>query len=187
MATITIQKGQTLSGIAKEQGTTVDALLKANPSIKNPNLIYAGSALALPEAPKPTPVAPGASGSPQPAPVTPSSTVTQRVDQISSPGTSPIPAKSTLYGADVPSNTSLLSQYRSELGLDTALKSIQDSQTSYLDTLKNLPKKGDLYKTERANRGIDEMQTNLQSLDDRLATMENAINLEFSIIRKDSY
>jgi LysM repeat protein len=176
MATITIQKGQTLSGIAKEQGTTVDALLKANPSIKNPNLIYAGSALALPEAPKPTPVAPGASGSPQPAPVTPSSTVTQRVDQISSPGTSPIPAKSTLYGADVPSNTSMLSQYRSELGLDTALKSIQDSQTSYLDTLKNLPKKGDLYKTERANRGIDEMQTNLQSLDDRLATMENAIN-----------
>jgi LysM repeat protein len=75
MATITIQKGQTLSGIAKEQGTTVDALLKANPSIKNPNLIYAGSALNLPEAPKPTPVAPGASGSPQPAPVTPSSTV----------------------------------------------------------------------------------------------------------------
>ena len=76
----------------------------------------------------------------------------------------------------MPSNTSLLSQYRSELGLDTALKSIQDSQTSYLDTLKNLPKKGDLYKTERTNRGIDEMQTNLQSLDDRLATMENAIN-----------
>ena len=175
MATITIQKGQTLSGIAKQQGTTLDALMKANPTIKNANLIYAGSALNLPEAPKPV-VAPGASGSAPVAPVTPSVPVTTRVDQISSPGTSPVPAKSTLYGAEVPSSTSLLQQYRSSLGLDTALKSMQDSQTSYLDTLKNLPKKSDLYKTERTNRGVDQMQTNLQSLDDRLATMENAIN-----------
>jgi hypothetical protein len=175
MATITIQKGQTLSGIAKQQGTTLDALMKANPTIKNANLIYAGSALNLPEAPKPV-VAPGASGSAPVAPVTPSMPVTTRVDQISSPGTSPVPAKSTLYGAEVPSSTSLLQQYRSSLGLDTALKGMQDSQTSYLDTLKNLPKKSDLYKTERTTRGVDQMQTNLQSLDDRLATMENAIN-----------
>ncbi len=176
MATITIQKGQTLSGIAKQQGTTIDALLKANPTIKNPNLIYAGSSLNLPEAPKPTVVAPGASGSPQGAPLTPSTPVATRVDQISSAGTPSVPAKSTLYGTEVPSSTSLLQKYRSDLGLDTALKSIQDSQTSYLDTLKNLPKKSDLYKTERTNRGIDQMQTNLQSLDDRLATMENALN-----------
>jgi hypothetical protein len=88
-----------------------------------------------------------------------------------------------MYGADVPSNTSLLKQYRSELGLDTALKSMQDSQTAYLDTLKNLPKKGDLYKTERTNRGIDQMQTNLQSLDDRLAKMEEAINASEKDIR----
>jgi LysM repeat protein len=183
MATITIQKGQTLSGIAKQQGTTIDALLKANPSIKNPNLIYAGSALSLPEAPKPTPVAPGASGSAPVAPVTPSTPVTTRVDQISSPGTSVIPAKTSMYGSDVPSSTSLLEKYRSELGVDTALKSIQDSQTSYLDTLKNLPKKGDLYKTERTNRGIDAMQTNLQSLDDRLAKMDEAINASEKDIR----
>ncbi len=183
MATITIQKGQTLSGIAKQQGTTLDSLLKANPSIKNPNLIYAGSALNLPEAPKPTPVAPGASGSAPVAPVTPSIPVTTRVDQISSPGTSPVPANNTLYGANVPSSTSLLDKYRSELGVDTALKSIQDSQTSYLDTLKNLPKKGDLYKTERTNRGVDQMQTNLQSLDDRLAKMDEALNSSEQDIR----
>ncbi len=183
MAIITIQKGQTLSGIAKQQGTTIDALLKANPSIKNPNLIYAGSALSLPEAPKPTSVAPGASGSAPVAPVTPSTPVTTRVDQISSPGTSPVPAKTSLYGADVPSSTSLLEKYRSELGLDTALKSMQDSQTSYLDTLKNLPKKSDLYKTERTTRGVDQMQTNLQSLDDRLAKMDEAINASEKDIR----
>jgi LysM repeat protein len=175
MAQITIQKGQTLSGIAKQHGTTVQDLLKVNPSIKNPNLIYAGSSLNLPGTPASPVVAPGASGSPQPAPVTPSTPVTTRVDQISSPGASPVPAKTSLYGAEVPSTTSLLQQYRSELGLDSALKSMQGGQTKYLESLQNLPKKADLYKTERANRGIDEMQKNLQSLDDRLATMETAI------------
>ena len=176
MAQITIQKGQTLSGIAKQHGTTVQDLLKVNPSIKNPNLIYAGSNLNLPGTPASPVVAPGASGSPQSAPVTPSTPVTTRVDQISSPGTSPVPAKTTLYGAEVPSTTSLLQQYRSELGLDSALKSMQEGQTKYLESLQNLPKKADLYKTERGNRGIDEMQKNLQSLDDRLATMETAID-----------
>ena len=183
MATITIQKGQTLSGIAKQNGTTIDAILKANPTIKDPNLIYAGSNLNLPGMPTSPVVAPVASVPTKPAPVTPSTPVTQRVDQISSPGTSPIPAKSTLYGADVPSNTSLLEKYRSELGVDSALKGIQDSQTSYLNTLQNLPKKTDLYKTERTNRGVDQMQTNLQSLDDRLATMDNAINASEKDIR----
>ena len=175
MATITIQKGQTLSGIAKQQGTTVDALMKANPSIKNANLIYAGSSLNLPGAPTSPVVAPKASVPTPPAPVTPSSTVTQRVDQISSPGASGVPEKSTLYGAEVPSSTSLLAKYRSELGLDTALKSMQDSQTSYLDTLKNLPKKADIYEQEKTKRGVDVMQKNLQSLDDRLATMEMSL------------
>jgi LysM repeat protein len=175
MAQITIQKGQTLSGIAKQHGTTVQDLLKVNPSIKNPNLIYAGSSLTLPGTPASPVVAPGASGSPQTAPVTPSTPVTTRVDQISSPGASPVPAKTSLYGAEVPSTTSLLQQYRSELGLDSALKSMQEGQTKYLESLQNLPKKADLYKTERTNRGVDEMQKNLQSLDDRLATMETAI------------
>ena len=176
MAQITIQKGQTLSGIAKQHGTTVQDLLKVNPSIKNPNLIYAWSNLTLPGTPTSPVVAPGASGSSQSAPVTPSTPVTTRVNQISSPGTSPVPAKTSLYGAEVPSTTSLLQQYRSELGLDSALKSMQEGQTKYLESLQNLPKKADLYKTERINRGVDEMQKNLQSLDDRLATMETAID-----------
>ena len=121
MATITIQKGQTLSGIAKQNGTTVDEIMKANPSIKNANLIYAGSSLSLPGSPASPVVAPKASV-PSPSPtVTPSSSVTTRVDQISSPGTSSVPAKSTLYGTEVPSSPSLLKQYRSDLGLDTAL------------------------------------------------------------------
>jgi LysM repeat protein len=176
MATLTIQKGQTLSGIAKSNGTTVDALLKANPSIKDPNKIYAGASLSLPDAPKTPLVSPGASGAPQSPTGTPTTPVTTRVDQLGGSGASPVPAKTNLYGADVPSTTSLLTQYRSELGLDSALKSMQEGQTKYLESLQNLPKKADLYKTERTTRGIDEMQKNLQSLDDRLATMEISID-----------
>jgi len=43
----TIQKGDTLAQIAKKNNATVDALLQLNPSIKNPNLIYAGQKLTL--------------------------------------------------------------------------------------------------------------------------------------------
>lgn len=44
----TIRPGDTLSGIAANRGTTVDALLQANPGIRNRNLIYAGQSLAVP-------------------------------------------------------------------------------------------------------------------------------------------
>ncbi|MBX5483633.1 MAG: LysM peptidoglycan-binding domain-containing protein [Myxococcaceae bacterium] len=45
---IQIRRGDTLSGIAARYGTTVAALMKANPQIKNPNLIYAGDWLNIP-------------------------------------------------------------------------------------------------------------------------------------------
>ena len=43
-----IKKGDNLTKIAKANGTTVEALLKANPQIKSPNLIYAGQTLKIP-------------------------------------------------------------------------------------------------------------------------------------------
>jgi hypothetical protein len=43
-----IKKGDNLTKIAKANGTTVQALLKANPNIKNPNLIYAGETIKIP-------------------------------------------------------------------------------------------------------------------------------------------
>lgn len=48
-----IQRGDTLSELAKKNNTTVQELMKANPQIKNPNLIYAGETLKIPtSAPK---------------------------------------------------------------------------------------------------------------------------------------
>jgi len=44
----TIKPGDTLSGIAAKYGTTVSALTAANPSITNPNVIYAGNTIKIP-------------------------------------------------------------------------------------------------------------------------------------------
>lgn len=43
----TVRSGDTLSGIASRHGTTVAALLKLNPNIKNVNLIYSGQRIRV--------------------------------------------------------------------------------------------------------------------------------------------
>lgn len=42
------QRGDTLRKIAARFGTTVDAILRLNPQITNPNIIYVGQAITLP-------------------------------------------------------------------------------------------------------------------------------------------
>jgi LysM repeat protein len=44
-------RGDTLRKIAAKFNTTVDAILKVNPQIKNPNLIYVGQAITIPAQP----------------------------------------------------------------------------------------------------------------------------------------
>jgi len=50
MGAYNIKSGDTLSGLAQRFGTSVGALMKANPQIKNANLIYAGANLNVPGA-----------------------------------------------------------------------------------------------------------------------------------------
>jgi LysM repeat protein len=45
---IGIKSGDTLSALAQQHGTSVDALMKANPKIKDANLIFAGDTLNVP-------------------------------------------------------------------------------------------------------------------------------------------
>lgn len=45
---LTVRSGDTLISIAKHAGTSLQELLRANPEIKNPNLIYPGQVLRLP-------------------------------------------------------------------------------------------------------------------------------------------
>jgi len=48
--TVTVQKGDSLSKIALRCNTTVNALLRANPAITNPNLIRPGQVIIMPGA-----------------------------------------------------------------------------------------------------------------------------------------
>jgi len=47
--TITIPKGTTLTGLAKQYGTTIAELMTLNPTIRDPEKIFAGATLNLPE------------------------------------------------------------------------------------------------------------------------------------------
>ncbi len=48
-----VQKGDTLFFIAKRFGVSLDALIRANPQIKDPNLIFPGDVVFIPQAPAP--------------------------------------------------------------------------------------------------------------------------------------
>jgi hypothetical protein len=133
------------------------------------------------ETPKPTP----APAPPTPTPTQPATPVKNATTPTASnTGSSAIPGQVSMYGTSVPSNVSLLQQYREQLGLDTALKNIQTGQTKLLESLQNAPKQYDIYQQEMQKRGVDQLRTTLQSLDDRLANMENAIYGAEDDIRK---
>ena len=47
-SSLTVQHGDTLSAIARQNGVSLAALLEANPQISNPNLIYPGDRIDIP-------------------------------------------------------------------------------------------------------------------------------------------
>jgi spore coat assembly protein SafA len=46
--TVKVEKGDTLSALAKESGVSLKSLIQANPQIKNPNLIHVGQKINIP-------------------------------------------------------------------------------------------------------------------------------------------
>ena len=60
----TVQEGDTFSGIAAKYGVTIDALKKANPKVRNPDVIKPGDKLTIPLKATPVPVDVGVSASP---------------------------------------------------------------------------------------------------------------------------
>ena len=64
----TIKKGETLSKIATAHGITLDQLMAANKSIKNPNKIAEGQQIIIPTPDGEVPASVGPSGSPAASP-----------------------------------------------------------------------------------------------------------------------
>ena len=71
MASYTIQYGDTLSGIASKTGKSIQELMRLNPSITDPNKIYAGRTLSL-----------GTSAAPTPAPAPATTPAKQTIAQV---------------------------------------------------------------------------------------------------------
>lgn len=61
--THTVERGDTLSEIAEKNGVSLSALIAANPQIKNPDLIYPGEKISVPERGAAETSAPGDTGS----------------------------------------------------------------------------------------------------------------------------
>ncbi len=83
--TYMVQRGDTLFGIALRFGSSVQAIVSAN-SLANPNLIYAGQTLIIPDSSAPgapVPPPPPPSGEPAPPPTGGSTYVIQRGDTLS--------------------------------------------------------------------------------------------------------
>lgn len=74
MNSYTIQYGDTLSGIASKTGKSMQELMRLNPSITDPNKIYAGRSLSL-----------GASAAPAPAPTPAAKQTIAQVAKVSIP------------------------------------------------------------------------------------------------------
>lgn len=66
----TIKKGDTLTKIARQFGVTIKQLMAWNPSIKNPDIIYAGNSIRVsaPDVPTSTPTVPMYPVAPNPNP-----------------------------------------------------------------------------------------------------------------------
>ena len=126
----TIKKGDTLSGIAKANKTTVKKIMDANPSITNPNLIRAGATLVIPGKTVSTPPAGGStSGS------TASNPVTSTTTSVSPGSTSVVNSGVSSTGAtqmDKFSPAQLASKFGVAAAVLNSDKSLQDALNKIL-------------------------------------------------------
>lgn len=120
METYKIQTGDTLGGLAKRYGTTTQDLMKSNPTITDPNKIFAGSSLNVPK------VAPSTSTvSTTPPPITSITSPVTTPTPVNTP-TLPVPKAQTTYDTYFTSGVEQVANTR---------KAVEDS---YKKNIKNL-------------------------------------------------
>lgn len=128
----TIQQGDTLSSLATKYGTTVAALLSANPQITNPNLIISGQSLNIPGA---TPTIPTTQTNPSTS-QQPTTQTQQNPTVNNNPTTTPVVNSNTisqLYSQTSPGQTSPQVKQLQQ-ALINAGYNIPDGATGYYGT-----------------------------------------------------
>jgi hypothetical protein len=131
-----IKSGDTLSGIATANKSTVADLMKYNPNIKDPNKISAGANLNLSmpsSATPPAPVAPAPGSSPATTPITPPSTTSSSSVKVDA--TKPPPQTLEQYKASIlpetpkPAAPNYVDQYQ-KLRQSQGITSLEDQVTA---------------------------------------------------------
>lgn len=160
-------KGQKLPSIAErskvyEQSGLGSAGLYQGTYSQNVALL--GKLQAQPE-PKPTPAPPVAS---------PVSRVEAGSAQPTlSPSAPTLPAQMTISGQQMPTNVGLFQQYQTSV--EDRLKELEAERNKLLEAQAQAPKQYDIYQQVRTERGLEPLQKQAESLDERLARMEEAI------------
>lgn len=166
--TYTIAQGDTLSGIASKNNTTVQNLMALNPYIKDANKIYAGASLNLPS-------------------VSASKNSTGVVSAMGATNTNPAQVPQVLKPTDY---SGLVTNGTATLGAnDTSANSISSANSSlpdyYKQYLDNLPKPistGDIYSKDYTSSGIDQ-----KTIDFNTAKSEfDAINAQIAGINAEA-
>ena len=153
-----IQRGETLSGIAKQYGTDVNTLLKANPQIKNPNLIYAGSTLNIPtQTPQTTTAG------------IPTSNITP-----TTAGTPTPPPTTTYGGGTTGSTTAGGNDYQKFLMNQIAQQN--EYLKDYINTLKKQPTAIDTYNQYSQQLGLPQQQKQVAGIQRQVLDTENLLN-----------
>jgi murein DD-endopeptidase MepM/ murein hydrolase activator NlpD len=179
----TIKKGDTLSGIAKANKTTVQKIMDANPSITNPSVIRAGAKINIPTAAAPaapaTPAAPPAPGTSTTTSVAPGST-TVVTSGVSSTGAtqmdkfSPaqLASKFGVAAAVINSDKSLQDALNKILGLDGSGTMVTDPElqtqiiqgTSWYKNQTDTQRKYAFFKQTNPGQFAADLQTNASEI-----------------------
>ena len=161
-STYKIASDDTLSGIASKYGTTISALMAANPSITNPNLIYAGNTLNIPKTTTPTPT-------PTPTPTTTTPPPTD-LGTITDPGKTPTPFdqlsavdKQAIYDALKAATGAEPSGSDYQKQMMDLITNLQTQNQSYLSALQNMPTAAQQYQTYREQLGLPASEVALSS------------------------
>ena len=202
MAQYIIQKGNTLSGIAFQNKTTVSELLKLNPQIKDPNLIFTGKTLNLPElsktqtpTPPTTPPTPPPTPTPTPTPTPPPTTQLQTDNQeaqrlvqerlLNQPPTPPQQEKDIKekIGKNANELQKQIFEQVSDKNIKTSgsLKLIENLVNSFVKNQQTSPEPISLVKlfdSKKAELGIEPLETELSNIDSDIEGINTQLLIE---------
>ena len=199
----TIQSGDTLSQLAQQHGTTVEALMAANPQITNPNLIHAGASLNIPQAGQaptapttPTPEAPSAPAPPTPPtdpniPITPETIPpTDPANIIDEAGELIIPQElqDDPYFTQLDPDMQAMAIYSwniTQAGQAASEAETKAYQDAFLEAIDLATEQANPYWAEQLRMIKDEFQRTIGTLSDDLASVEQTIATHQAQIQED--